>query len=187
MAVVSASPMPSAESTCGHGWHEDGADAERVGDHAGVLPTRAAEGGERVPGDVMALLHRDPLDGVGDIGDRDLQVPLGDLLGSAVVVGCFPDLACEGGEPVADQGVVKRLVAVRAEDPWEVGRLDAAEGHVGVGDGERSAVPVASGPRVRARRVRPYAVAGAVEVEHRTAARRDGVDVQHRRAQPYAG
>ena len=87
MAVVSARPMPSAESTPAMRRHEDGADAERVGDRARVLAARAAEGGEGVAGDVVALLHRDPLDGVGHVGHGDLQEALGDLLGGAVVAG----------------------------------------------------------------------------------------------------
>ena len=81
MAVVSARPMPSAESTPAMRRDEDGADAERVGDRAGVLAAGAAEGGQRVAGDVVALLHGDPLDGVGDVGHGDLQESLGDLLG----------------------------------------------------------------------------------------------------------
>ena len=83
--------------------------------------------------------------------------------------------------------VVERLVAVGAEDRGEMGGLDPAEDHVGVGDGQRAAAAVAGRARVRSRRVRPDAVAGAVEVQDRAAARGDGVDVQHRRAQPDAG
>lgn len=171
----------------GHGRHEDSADAERVGDHARVLAARAAEGGQRVPGDVVALLDRDPLDGVGDVGHGDLEVALGDLFRGAVVAGPLPDLAGEGGEAFADQCVVDGLVAVRAEHPGEMGGLDAAEGDVGVGDGERSAGAVAGGSGFGARRVGAHPVAGAVEVEQRAAARRDGVDVEHGRAQPDSG
>ncbi len=42
--------------------------------------------------------------------------------------------------------VVQRLVAVGAEHGREVRGLDAAEHHVGVGDGQRAAAAVAAGP-----------------------------------------
>ena len=71
----------------GHGRHENGADAEGVGDHAGMLAAGAAERGEGVPGDVVALLDGDPLHGRRDVRDGDLQVPLSDLFGGAVVAG----------------------------------------------------------------------------------------------------
>ena len=121
-------------------------------------------------------------------GDGDLQVALGDLLGGAVVAGPLVDLARPGRRSGPRTSVpVERLVAVRAEHLGEVGGLDAAEHHVGVGDGERAAAAVAGGSRVGAGRVRPDAVAAAVEVQDRAAAGRDGVDVQHGRAQPDAG
>lgn len=138
---------PDAEGgeDTGHGRDEDRADAERVGHHARVLAARAAEGGECVPGDVVALLDRDPLDGVGDVGHGDLQVSLGHLFRGAVVAGLLVDLAGESGELAADEGVVKGLVAVGAEHLGEVRGLDAAEHHVGVGDRERAATAVGGG------------------------------------------
>ena len=162
---------------------EDLRDAERVRHRAGVLAARAAEGGQGVPGDVVPLLHRDPLDRVGHVGHGDAQVPLGDLLRAAAVA----DPRGQVGEPRADDVGVQRLVAVRPEHPREVLRLDAAEHHVGVGDGERAAAPVAGRAGVGTGRVRADPVPGAVEVQDRTAAGRDGVDVDHRRAQPHAG
>ncbi|GAA3308258.1 hypothetical protein GCM10020295_69860 [Streptomyces cinereospinus] len=171
----------------GHGGYEHGPDAEQVGHCARVLSAGAAEGGQGVAGDVVALLHGDPLDRVGDVGDGDVQVALGDLFGGAVVAGALPDLAREGGEAVPDERRVQGLVAVGTEHLGEVAGLDPAEHDVGVGDGERAARAVAGGARVRARRVRPYAVAGAVEVEDRAAAGRDGVDVEHGCPEPDTG
>lgn len=88
-------------------------------------------------------------------------------------------------EAGTDRLGVQRLVAVRPEDRREVGGLDAAEHHIGVGDGERAAAPVAGRARVRAGRVGADPVAAAVEVQYGAAAGRDGVDVHHGRAHPY--
>src|SRR5450631_2079084 len=54
--------------------------AQFVGHGAGVLATRAAEGGQDVGRDVVATLDRDLLDRVGHVGHRDLQKSRGDLL-----------------------------------------------------------------------------------------------------------
>ena len=78
-------------------------------------------------------------------------------------------------------------VGVRAEHRREVGGLDPAQHHVGVGDGQRAAAPVAGRAGDGTGRVRAHPVAAPVEVEHRAAARGDGVDVHHGRAHPHPG
>ena len=82
---------------------------------------------------------------------------------------------------------IQRLVAAFAEDLREVVRLDPAEQHVGVGDGERAAAPVAGGAGVGAGRVGAGPVPAAVEVQDGAAARGHGVDGQHRGAHPHPG
>ena len=52
--------------------------AQRVGDQAGVLTRGAAEAGQRVLGDIMAALHRDLLDGIGHVLDRDANAAGGE-------------------------------------------------------------------------------------------------------------
>ena len=73
-----------------------------------------------------------------------------------------------------------------AEHAREEPGIELADHHVAVGDGERPAAPVRRGARVRARGFRADAKARAVERADRAAARRDGVDLHHRRAQPHA-
>ncbi len=80
--------------------------------------------------------------------------------------------------------MVQGLVAFGPEDVREVGRLNAAEHHIGVGEGQRASRAVAGGAGVRSGRVGSYPVADAVEVQDGPAAGRDGVDVQHRRLDP---
>ena len=161
--------------------------AERVGDGAGVLAAGPAEHVQDVPCDVVAALHRDLLDRVGHVRHGDLDEARRHLLGTAVVPGGCGDLLAE----LCEQGFrdlgVERGVAARAEHLREVVGLDAAEQHVGVGDGERAAAPVAGRPGIGAGRVRPYPVPAAVEVQHRAAARGHRVDGQHRRPHPDPG
>ena len=65
-------------------------DAERIGDEAGMLAAGAAEGVQRIAGDVVAALDRDLLDRLGHVGDRDLDEAVRDLLGRAAVADLAP-------------------------------------------------------------------------------------------------
>ena len=156
--------------------------AERVGDQAGVLAARAAEAVERVAGDVIAALHRNFLDRVRHVLDRDLDEAVGDLLGFATA-----DLLRQVGEGIAYSMRVERQVLRGAEDLREEIRNELADHHIGVGDGQRPAAPVAFRARIGAGRIGPDAEARAVEMQDRAAAGRDGMDQHHRRAHAHAG
>ena len=100
------------------------------------------------------------------------------------------DALCRGHDgcqlvelPAHDAGV-ERLVAACSEDRRKVLGPDAAEQHLYVRHRERTAVPVARGTGARSRGFRPDAKAAAFEREHRAAARRDRVNVHHRRLEP---
>ena len=152
-----------------------------------MLAARAAERGEHVPGDVVAALDRDFLDRVRHVRHRDLQEAGRHLRAGARLPARRGDLPGELGEALGRGRGVQRLISTRAEHPREVIGLDPAEHQVGVGHGERTATPVAGGPRAGAGRVRPDAVAAAVEVQDRPAAGGDSVNAQHRRPHPHTG
>ncbi len=152
-----------------------------------MLAAGAAEGGQRVLGDVVAALYRDLLDRVRHVGHGDLQEPGGDLLGVSLVPGRGGDVSGEPSEPGPRRVRVQRARAGRAEHVREIRGLHAAEQHVGVGDGGRPAVAVTGWPGPRARRVRAHLVAAALEVQDGPAAGRDRMDGQHRGAHPDAG
>ena len=156
--------------------------AERIGDEAGVLAAGAAEAVERVARHVVAALHRNLLDRVRHVLDRDLDEAVGDLLG-----GVLP--TCFDSSPKAPRHRtgVERLVLVRPENLREEIRHQLAGHHIGVGDRQRPVAAVTFRSRIGARRIRPDAEAGAVEMQDRTAARRDRVDQHHRRAHAHAG
>ena len=158
------------------------ADAERVGDQAGMLPAGAAEGIHHVVGDVVAALHRDAQDRVRHVLDRDADEAVGHLRSLAAIA----DLGGKRGEAFAHDLGVERLVLRWAEDLGEELRNELPNHHIGVGDGERSAAPIAGRPRIGAGRVRPDAEARAVIKEDRSTARRDGMDQHHRRADAHA-
>src|SRR5229473_2684845 len=86
--------------------------AERVGDQTCMLAPGAAEAIERIAGHVVAALHRDFLDGVRHVLDRDLDEPVGHLFGRATVA----DLARKRSERRAYGLSVERLVLVRSEN-----------------------------------------------------------------------
>ena len=180
-------PHPVGGKNPGEGVDEDAADAERIGDQAGMLPARPAEAVEGVAGHVVAALDRDLLDRLGHVLHGDHQETLGDLDRGALVAGLTLDLGGERGEFLAHDVFVERLVGVRAEHPGEEARADLADHHIGVGHAERPAPAVAGGARVGAGRIRADAVARAVEMEDRAAAGGDGVDLHHRRAHAHAG
>jgi hypothetical protein len=158
-----------------HGRH-----AERVGDQAGMLATGAAEAVERIAGDIIAALHRDLLDRVRHVLDRDLDETVGDLFARAA------DLLCQLGEGFAHRLVVERRLLCRPEDLWKELRHELADHHVGIGDGERPAAAVALGARIGAGRVGTDAEARTVVVQDRAAAGRDRVNEHHRRAHAHA-
>ncbi len=68
-----------------------------------------------------------------------------------------------------------------------MGGLDATEHHIGIGDGQWAAAAVTGRSGGRARGIGSDAVAAAIEVQDRTTTGRDGMDIEHRRAQPDTG
>ena len=155
--------------------------AERVGDQAGVLAAGAAEAVQRIAGDVVAALHRDFLDRVGHVLDRDLDEAVGDLFRRFAA-----DLFGQFGEGLLHGVGVERLVLVRAENLREEIGDELADQHIGVGDGERAAAAVAFRAGIGAGGIRADAEARPIEVQHRAAAGRDRVNEHHRRAHAHA-
>ena len=103
---------------------------------------------------------------------------------------CGKIRAAKDSQPDDDFVVVARteaLIAAGAEHARKERRLQAAQHDVAVGDRQRPAAPVARRAWVGARTVRPHAVAAAVEVQDRPAARGHGVDLHHGRAHAHPG
>ena len=171
----------------GEGMDEHRRHAERIGHQAGVLTAGAAEAVERVAGHVVAALHRDLLDRVGHVLDRDLEEAGRDLGRRALVAGGVPNLRSQGRELRAYRVGVQRLVLAGAEDVGEERGLQRAQHDVAVGDAERPAAAVARRARIGAGGLRADAIARAVEEADRAAARRHRVDQHHRRAHAHAG
>ena len=152
-----------------------------------MLSARAPEAVEGVAGHVVAASHRDRLDGVRHVVDRDPEEPFRHLHRRGPPAGAARDLAGQGGELPGDRVAVERLVLVRSEDPREELRLQLAQQHVAVGDAQRTAPPVAGGSRVRPGRLGSHPIAGSVERADRASARCNRVDHHHRGAHAHPG
>ncbi len=142
-----------------------------------MLAAGAAEAIEQILGDVVAALHRDLLDGVGHVLDRDGDEALRHRLGAAAVA----DLGGQRRERALDHREVERLVLAGSEDRREEVGLQLAEHEIGVGDRQRAASPVAGGPRIGAGRIRPGAEPPGLEMQDRAATGRHRMDAHHRR------
>ena len=146
-----------------------------------MLAARAAETLQRVAGHVVAARDRDLLDRVRHIVDRDAHEPLRHRLARP-----FPPAPPISSHSASEAAAIDRLVAIRPEHVREMLGPDLAEHDVAIGDGERPAAPVAGRPRHRPRAFRPDPEALPVIGADRAAARRNGMDFQHRRPHPDA-
>jgi len=160
---------------------EDGLHAERVGDETGVLPARAAETAQHIAAHVVSALHGNLLDRLRHVLDGDADEAVRRFFRREA------EPARDVGElPPHDVGVERRI-AVRTEDMREKVGKELPGHHIRVGDGERSAAPVAGRARIGAGGVGADAKPQPVRMEDRAAARRDRVDLHHRRAHAHAG
>ena len=146
-----------------------------------MLAAGAAETLQRVAGDVVAAGDRDLLDGIGHIVDGDANEALGH--GARIHARAPGNLLATGERG----GGIDRLVAIGAEDVREMLGADLAEHDIAVGHRQRPAAPIAGRARHRAGAVRPDPEPAAVIMADRSAAGRDRVDFEHRRANPDAG
>jgi hypothetical protein len=146
-----------------------------------MLPARAAKAVERIAPRIVAARHRNALDGVGHVLHRDTDEAVGDVFGRA------SRLARERPEGFVHRCLVERLVCARPEDAREECAAQLSHHHIGIGHAKRPAAAIAFGPRIGARGIGTYAKSRAVEMQYRSAARRDGMNRHHRHAQPHAG
>ena len=177
---------PDAESRehAGERVNQDLADAERVGDAAGMLRSGSPVAQQRELGRVMALADRDVANRARHRLDRDVEKSRGNPLDATLRRGAHRP--GERLELLPHDAGVQRLVAARAEDRRERIRADPAQQHLHVGDGERAAVAVAGRTGVRAGGARADGQSSAGIREHGAAAGGNRVDVHHRRLQPDA-
>ena len=159
---------------------------KRVRDPTRMLSAGAAETVKRVLRHIITALHRNLLNRVRHVLNRDPQKPLGDRLGRHLLAGLVGDAARERLKTLAGRARVQRLVAVFAEGARKLVALNASEGGVAVGDGERSAAAVTARTGIRPRRLGTHPETRPVKRQQRPAARRDRLNPQHRRAQPHA-
>src|SRR6201984_87202 len=133
-----------------------------------MLAAGAAEAVERVARYVVTALHRDFLDRVRHVLDRDLDEAVGDVFARAAIA----DLAGELGKSRAHPVGVERQLLLRTENLRKEIRHQLADKDVGVGERERPAAAVTLRAGIGAGAVRPDAEARAVGMRDRAAAPR---------------
>ena len=128
------------------GGDENGGYAERPGDGARVLPGGSAETDKSVAPDILSLCHRDLLDGAAHLLVRNTDGPQRDIFDGQGNLDAPVDFFGERGKRGAGRLDVKRRVPSGPEASGEKRRYDPPQNDVGVGDGGRSAEPVARRP-----------------------------------------
>jgi len=162
--------------------NEHAGHAERVGDQAGVLAAGAAEAIERVARHVIAALHRNLLDRIRHVLDRDLDEAVGDLFAAAAAA----DHLRHRGEGRAHRVGVERLVLDGSEYFRKEIGMSLPTMTLAVGHGERAAAAIAFRSGIGAGGIRPDPKPRAVEMQDRAAARRYRMNEHHRRAHAHA-
>ena len=160
--------------------------AQRIGDKAGMLTARSAETGQGIGGGVLTPRDRDGADRPRHTGDRDRHQPLGRRHGVEAFARRGLHLIEQLGERALGGIRIGRQVPIGAEQRRKMDRLDLAQDHVAIGDGQRPAAPVAGRPRVRPRRGGADQQPPAIEMTDRPAPRRDRVDAHHRHRDAHA-
>ena len=146
-----------------------------------MLTASPAETLQRVSRDVVAPGHRDLLDGVGHLLDRNLDETLCRVFCAQASAGC----QCR--KQRTHRFSVQRLVRQRPEHLGKMARLELANEHIGVGQGKWSAAPITGRPRVRRSALRTDPETRAIEGKYRAATRRHRMDTHHRCAHANPG
>ena len=121
--------------------------AERIGNQARVLAAGAAKTVERVAGHIVAALHRNFLDRVRHVLDRDLDEAVGDLLRSPLVA----NILRQRCEALTHRLGVERRVLLRTEYLRKEFGNEFSHHDVGVGHCQRTAAPIACRSGIGAR------------------------------------
>ena len=152
---------------------ENGFDAQRIGDQASMLATGRPKAVQDISGDVIAAFDRDFLDRVGHVLNRDADEAVGDIFGGALRANLSRNRLKTAAAGVGIDG----LIAAVSKQCREMPGGEFAGCDVGIGDGERSAAPVASRAWIGTSAFGSNAHAGAIKGQYRTAACRNRVDI----------
>ena len=156
--------------------------SQHLSQAAGMLTASPAVAHQQGLAQVVAALDRDAAQGFRHRFNGDLQGPCRQPLRT--------DPRCHRGhlkrqlrKPSPHRFPICGLVALGAKHRWQGGKRQAAEQHVGIGDGERPAAAVSRWTGISSRRNRPNLQPPAVKAQHRAAASSHGVNRQHRSLQ----
>src|SRR5690625_5248159 len=142
-------------------------DAQGISDQAGMLPPGAAKRHQRVLAHIVAALNRDFLDGIGQVGDGDLDKALGNLVRTALLSGGLLDFLAQGGEFLLYGSHIQRLIPLGATDFGEKIWMYLAHHLLAVRHSQRHTISMGGRTGIAPRRLRPDPHAGPVERTNR--------------------
>jgi len=166
--------------------NEHPAHAQRIGHATGVLTAGAPETLQGVAAHIVAPHDGNALHGVGHGAHGNLQRARSRLVGIDGAACCIGHPPGQLAEALRHRDRVQGLIRARPENSRKIGRLDPAQQHVRVRDGQRTAAPITRRAGIGARGFGTHAQARAVEANDGTAARRDAVNAHHGCANPHA-
>ena len=166
----------------GEWMNKDPLDPEQVGDGTRVLAARPAEAGERIARHIVPARDRDFADRVGHIVVGDGEETACDLGGRAALPGRGLNRIGDPLDLCQRCALVERLVAPRPKQRREMRRRNPPEHEIAIGHRQWPAIAIAGRPRLRPRALGPDSKAHPVEAADRSAPRRHGMDLHHRRA-----
>ena len=165
---------------------QHGVHAQLLGDGAGVLPARSAEGAQGELGRVLAPLHGYLLDRRGHLVDGDPQEALGGFFDAHPPAAVFEHLAGQFRESLPRRLLVQRLPSILAEHTGKHAWMNAPQHQVCVGYGKRTAVSIAGRSGVGAGGQGTGEEPAGLVAQDGTSPRGHGVDLEHRRSQAHA-
>ena len=142
-----------------------------------MLATRATEAAKRVPGHIIATLHRYLANRVGHVVHGDFEKPVCHLLRCALIPGGGRNLCSQAGKGPMHHSRIDWQVAIGTEHVREVVWNDLAQHDVAVRNRQRPTPAVARRSGVGAGRLRPDAIAAAVKTQDGPTSGRNRMDV----------
>lgn len=158
---------------------------EQPGHGARVLPCRAAEREQAAACRVFAVVQGEFANRVGHACAGDLQEGFGQRLHAVLESRFVAGRRGQLGESRARGSRIDRLIARRAEDVRKMIHGNASQHDIAIGDRGGAVAAVTRRPGIGAGRSGAHLQPAVGEPQHRTTARRDRGDVDHRGLQSH--
>ena len=148
-----------------------------------MLPTCAPETLQCIACHIVATLDRNFFDCIGHVFNGYPQKSFGKLMGALLWLTCFLRNAfCKRFEFLFDNRHIKGFIRVRTKDGREMGRVQFAEHHIAICDGQRPTASIACRSRIGPCTFGSDLKTTVTVKQDRSPAGSNRVNVHHRRA-----